>query len=276
MHEPSRSSLYIGISRAGITVVRMSGWFRRQAELVCDHSYSTPFAEAHQAAALLDDVLTEQTRFRLPTFVTLSDDCVRLFMVTPPRNSTNLQDCRAAADMRFQSLYGEAAGDWNITADWDLRKPFLACALPLSVLDTIVRAVDKHKLSLMELVPHFVSAWNRWANVLKQDAWFAVVHENNLTLASIEGRRLCTIRSISLPHDAEHPLLWVTDQVRREALRQNLSMPRRIQFCGALIGAMPSNSEGQLEFERLDIAQHAPDSMLQCAGVDLACAGVRQ
>ena len=275
----TRSSLRIGISRSGISVVRRQGWLRRRMDVIGQSpTLGSPHDVAQsvaQSAALLDDILAAGRYRRLPATVTLSDDCVRLFMVTPPLNTSRLEDCSAAADVRFQSLYGERPNDWKISADWDLRKPFLACALPRVVVDAVLRVCAAHGLILMEMAPHFVAAWNRWSAAVKPGAWFAVVHDRNLTMAAIEGRRLVAVRAMAIPEDLGHPLRWVREEIRREALRLNLAMPPRLQFCGDLDEQLPLQAEPELVFERLDAEQGGRTGPLQHAGIALACAGVR-
>lgn len=269
------SSLRIGISRSGISVVRRQGWLRRRMDVIGQSPTLDSPHDVAQSAALLDDILAAGRYRRLPATVTLADDFVRLFMVTPPLNTSRLEDCSAAADVRFQSLYGERPNDWKISADWDLRKPFLACALPSAVVDAILRVCAEHGLILMEMVPHFVAAWNRYSAALKPGAWFAVVHNRNLTMAAIEGRRLVATRAMAIPEDPGSRLRWVREELRREGLRLNLAMPPRLQFCGDLHTQQPLQAEGEFVFERLDAEQGGRTGPLQPAGVALACAGVR-
>jgi hypothetical protein len=60
----------------------------------------------------------------------LSNDWARFWTVTPPVNAVRMSDCQAAAQLRFQALYDTSLAGWQMTADWQIDSPFLACAIP--------------------------------------------------------------------------------------------------------------------------------------------------
>lgn len=266
----SRTSLHIGISRTGITLVRIRGWMRQQAEMVTDlespASGKTHWEQLSEALATIEHA-------HLPVTITVSDDCARFFLVTPPMNATRLQDIRAATDMRFQTLYGDSTKGWRTWADWDFRKPFLACALPQDLIDAAHRLAKQYKLSIVSLVPHFVASWNRCHTQLKPDAWFAVAHAGKLTFASMEGQTLRSVRTIPMPDHTEERSLWMEDYIRREALRQQLTLPKTLQICGDIIRCSKQPSDTSMAFEHLAVERPGDSALLQHAGASLACAG---
>ncbi|HTD05060.1 hypothetical protein [Undibacterium sp.] len=161
----------------------------------------------------------------------LSDGWVRLFLVTPPLNARSLQDCRAAAAMRFQALYGESADHWQLEADWDAYSPFLACAMPktqLAALHATVRAAHAHLLSI---TPHFIVAWNHWRKRLQRNAWFGIAQNNRFTLVAIKNRHIVAIRSTDVASSSVS-VEWLNAYVQREALRMNLTAPALVQISG--------------------------------------------
>ena len=99
-------------------------------------SETTPGLAADNAASAqtLRAQLSQRTQ---RTQRTQLDAATRYFMVTPPHNATRIADCASAAGQRFQEIYGEAPQAWEITADWDARLPFLACAAPRALLDAL-------------------------------------------------------------------------------------------------------------------------------------------
>lgn len=274
MRRFARTSLKIGISRDAVTVLHQIGWLRQETELISRQSIEAAGSDRAQLASMLDNILAEGEYSHLATTVIVADDCARLFMVTPPRNTTRLQDCRAAVDMRFRSLYGENSNDWQLSADWDVRTPFLACALPRTLLDAVQQAARKHHLTLIEIVPHFIAAWNHWSASLKAEAWFAVNCGGTLTLAAIEDRRLHAIRSTPWPNNIQEANQWLSNRIACEALRLNLAAPRYVQLCGDLVGQPSSHTEGILTIEYLGTGQLPIDSLVSPTRTTLASKGL--
>lgn len=267
--------LRIGIARTGVTVLRSTGWLRRRTEVVCDHASVPAAPDAAALWATLDGIFADGRCAGLPARIILADGHARFFMVTPPRNTSRLQDCRAAAQMRFLALYGENPGDWQLAADWDLHRPFLACALPRLLHGAIVQTCAKYRLVLVEMAPYFIASWNRWSATLKPGAWFAAIQDGTLTLAAIDGQHLAAVRSTAIPTDRRADRQWLCEHVAREALRLNLAVPERLQFCGVLAGDRAAYTDGQLRLEQLDAGERGPDQAAS-ASVALAHAGVRR
>lgn len=227
MRKQKLTALRVGISRRGLALLGIRGRFRPHTEILAE----LPFA-ADELGSRLDEALRNAQAVRLPTTVVIADDLARFFIVTPPHNATGLQDYKAAAGMRFKALYGESSDAWNMTADWNTGRPFLACALPCALLDAIIRVAATHRLTLVEVVPHFAAAWNTWCSALKPDAWFGVLHEDMLNLAAIADGRMVSVKTTMLPSREQHGLAWLERHVRREALLLGIAAPSRIQLCG--------------------------------------------
>lgn len=268
-------SLRIGVSRTGITLLKTSGWVRRRTALLSDHvELKDNRLSTERLAAQLDTALTESGCGNLTATVILTDDWARLFMVTPPKNANRLHDCRAAAEMRFQTLYGEPLTAWKLEADWDAEHPFLACALPKALLDSMHRVATNHGLTLIGLMPQFIAAWNRWRRSLKTNAWFGVVHQEVLTLGAIDRSGVRAVRVTPITADSWQDKLWLEEHVTREALRLNLPMPEQIQVSGALPVHWITQTMGSLICTRLDTTQHVLDTGADSAGVALARCGM--
>ncbi|MFC3110109.1 hypothetical protein ACFQAT_24690 [Undibacterium arcticum] len=268
-------TLRIGVSRTSLTLLQSSGWLRRRDSVVSDLQLTTEeTASSDQIAAHLDAMLTDGKCRDQAVTVILADDLVRYFMVTPPRNVKRLQDCRSAAAMRFQSLYGEPAVDWQMEADWALQKPFLSCALPHSLLSVLQQAADKHQLKLIAVLPQFVAAWNQWRSVIKPDAWFGVAHADSLTVAAIDRQGLRAVRTTALASEHRQDEHWLPAHVKREALRLNLAQPSRIQLCGVLAAHWSAHTASSPPCERLDLHTVAPHPA-HSAGVALTRTGIR-
>lgn len=267
MLERFGAGLRIGVSAQALTLVRSSRWRGAAvlAELALDgHAPGAPERLAPALRQLL------QGQRGLPLTIVLDDALVRLWQVVPPQGATRLGDVKAAAALRFQSLYGEAPAAWCVTADWDAGAPFFAAALPRTLLALLEAAARDAHCGIVEIAPQFIHAWNRWHRALKPGAWFALAHEGLLTLGAGDGRRLSALRSVPLP--AANDLAWLQAQVAREALRLNLAVPQQVQACGQVPPAWTAGAatEGGFGCSRLDQARAGTPS----AGALLAQTGL--
>ncbi|MFA9217092.1 MAG: hypothetical protein ACEQSK_08295 [Sphingomonadaceae bacterium] len=231
-------SLRIEVAPHAVSLLRLSRWRGAPVTPLARHvitaSAEHPFDAIAQALRAL---LGELELRSWPVSFVLADELTRLWQVTPPTGATRMADLEAAAALRFQSLYGEAPGAWQFSADWNTRQSFFAAAVPRTLLAELQQVADEFKLSVVAITPHFVSAWNRWQPALKPDSWYGLVHDGVLTLALVaaatrRGGQLKAVRALPLPADASPA--WLAQTVQREALLHNLSLPARLQASGAL------------------------------------------
>lgn len=217
-------ALRLGVAGGGLALVRTSRW-GAQASLLAEQSFDGPAAMQDALGAVLDGAYAGW-----PLTIVLADELVRLWQVTPPRQSTRLADLEAAAALRFQLLYGEPAAAWTVSAGWDLDRPFLAAALPRALLGALEQGA--HQLKVIEIVPQFVAVLNRWGGALRPGSWFGQVHEQVLTLGAADGGAIAAVRAAAWPPGADGA--WLAEHVAREALRLNLPAPERLQLCGSV------------------------------------------
>lgn len=269
-----RNSLRIRVSRSRITVLKSSGWMRPKTSVVDDIQIP---AEAISALGcfteLLDSVFTQSHCTNMGTTIVLADDLVRYFTVVPPQNAATLQDCRAAAAMRFQSLYDESTANWKLAANWDAQHAFLACAIPESFYAAICQTCATHRLVILKLIPHFVSVANHWHSRLKPGTWLGAMHESHLTVGAVEHSGLCTVRTTPLPTDGGLKIDWIVHYLHQEALRLNLAMPTELLLCGDLSSPSLTPDIESLRIIRLPDPLPYPEHSPQASGVRLACNG---
>ena len=238
--------LHLGVSRSGLSLVhRPDGWRRRALPLLDLAGDATGV----DLSARLAPILGGGRYGGLPLAVALGDDCVRLFMVPPPRNAVSLQDVRAAAAMRFHTLYGDDASTWRIDCAASADKPFLACALPASLASSVQAAARDHRLRLVALAPTFVLAWNRLYRKLGS-AWLGVVQDGQITLGCLGEGELAAI------HRAPVTGVKLRDLVRAAALRYGLDEPAELKLFGGSLPdlALPAAVDG-LSITRIDPAR---------------------
>lgn len=280
MHKPLATywgaSLRIGLSKDRVALLRLSGWRQRQCQLMADVTLSKDGAMVPaQIVSELGKLIDETNCVGLPVAVIVADEWVRYFIVTPPKNCSRIEDCQAAASMRFQSLYGEAVSDWHIEADWDMKFPFFACALPQSLRSILQQVTVDRRLTLTSVRPHFIMMWNRWhRKLMMPGSWFGMVHDNHLTLGVVDQQKLCGVRTTLLPEHAWSDQKWLPDYVLREALRMNVPTATTLQLCGELPGQWTTNRVGPLHCIRLDDVHRTPSQTGLSASLILARSGL--
>lgn len=245
--------LRIGLSTTGISLVQPNGWLRPGASVLADAKFQHETDEAIESIAnQLGKLIIEAKCGGVSCVITVADDLARYFIVTPPANTTQLQDCQAAAGMRFQALYGDSAANWQLEADWSATQPFLACAMKKTFVHALTQCAREHHIKIVSVVPHFVAAWNRWCGDLQSNAWFGVLHGTTMTLAAVRGKQLTSIQTIPLPSNAFHVADWLVTYVEREALRLNLSVPSHVQLCGDVPQSWTLVRPGSVTCVRMD------------------------
>lgn len=261
-------ALRIGVSAHGLALVKTSRWQGAPLEVLAEHQFGGAGLPGFEAiGAGVRQLLGEAGGAGWPLTVVLADELTRLWQVQPPAGSTRLADLEAAAALRFQTLYGEPAGNWKLSGGWDATRPFMAAAMPRHLLSLLEHAAGEQRAPLVEVVPQFIAAWNRWRGAIKPGAWFGLVQQDVLTLGAVDGASVQAVRSTALPDGAS--LEWLGQHVAREALRLNLAAPARLHIAGAAPLAW-NNSSGPLACSLLP----APPGALSAAA-QLAATGAR-
>lgn len=222
-------ALRIGVSSAGIALVKTSRWGGERAAVVAEHALAEG-AGAQQVADGLRALLSDGSWSRWPATVIVGDELARVWQVTPPAGTARMADLEAAAALRFQQLYGEPASGWQIAGNWDPSRAFTAAALPRALHDTLTGAAAEHRLALVEVVPQFIAGWNQWCHLLATDAWYGLVHDGVLTFGTPEGACLGAVRAAQVPAGAD--ARWLEAHAAREALRLGVPAPSHLQLSG--------------------------------------------
>jgi hypothetical protein len=226
-------ALRLGVARGGVALVKTSRWGGAPAALLAETALGSGVVDSPAALQqAVASVLDEAGHAGWPLTIVLADELVRLWQVTPPQHSTRLADLEAAAALRFQTLYGEPAADWELSAGWDAVQPFLAAALPRAMHGALHHGVSGQSMKVVEIAPQFVAVLNRWGGALRPGAWFGMVHDHVLTLGATDGDAIAAVRAAALPDGAD--AAWLAGHLAREALRMNLPAPERVQLWGSV------------------------------------------
>jgi hypothetical protein len=162
--------------------------------------------------------------------VSVSDDWVRYWMVTPPAGLGSMDELRALAAGRFEQLFGAAAEAWHIEADWSSRRPMLACALPKSLVVALT-AVSKHSgCRIASVLPEAVRLFNRDASAIKQDGWICSFGAHAFLAMLQQGGKLKAARQFRF--DLKPALPEVLAKLETEALRLGFDMPANVFLLG--------------------------------------------
>ena len=240
--------LHIDIAAHEINILQSSGVLRRRLLVLQRESLSeTNLNNEEVLLKQLDQILSGLRCNKMNVTITIADALVRMWMVTPPQNATSLADCQAASGLRFHALFGEFAGNWEISADWDARRPFLASAIPRSLLERLNTLCATYQLNLLQLQPQFVSVWNRYCRGLQSESWLALLERNTLTIAAVTQNRLVALRTITVVPELLQQRSWIDQHLQREALLLNLSVPPKLQISGVLPAQWQKYGAGQIQ-----------------------------
>jgi hypothetical protein len=229
-----RGHCRLSLSRETVTVQR-SGAARQVPALFIERPLPMGAdASAESLAASIAAALDAAGGSGLPVHITFADALVRYFIVTPADNGVRMQDLRAAAAVRFQTLYGDDPGGWQLAADWQAAEPFLACAVSRLWSEVVQRAVSAGRGCIVSATPEFVAAWNRSRRELGAGTWLATRGEHALTLgliATAPRPRVAAVRTLVLPKPMPS-INWLREQVARAALLDNLPVPSTLLLHG--------------------------------------------
>ncbi|MES3020093.1 MAG: hypothetical protein V4857_00770 [Pseudomonadota bacterium] len=260
-------ALRVGVGDSSLTLLKTSRWFGPAQTLMA----GLPLARGNSPSAVaeaLRQLLHGGTYAGWPVTLVLDEALVRLWHVTPPPGSARRADLEAAAALRFELLYGEPSADWKLSAAWDARRPFLAAAIARPMLAAFEQVAREERLALVEVVPQFVAGWNRWHGALRDDAWFALLQEQVLTLGAPRDGALASVRSVLLPEGAAPG--WLAAHLAREALLLDLPAPARLQVCAGALGPLKRCADG------VDCTLLGPEAEAgSSAGARLAATGSR-
>jgi hypothetical protein len=168
-----------------------------------------------------------------------------------------------------------------LEADWHASRPFLACGLPQTLLDTVQQIADEMNFHLVGLTPQFVALWNRWRKQLKNGAWLGIVHGGTLTLGAAAHGHLQAVRTAAIPVGAGG-ITWLREHLAREAMRLNLPAPQLLQLCGAYpadwitVNGALTDAADNLVCAALERAPAALGGKPVSTNVTLAASGMRQ
>ncbi len=204
--------------------------------------HAHPFDPATFTAALgpgINACLEHLPARRTHLDIMFDDSHARYWRVTPPEQISHLSDLRATAALRFQSLFDLPSDTWQIEADWNAQRDFLACALPAALVNQVHQLLKSHSKSITSSAcwPHFIQQWNQYASQLgKPRQAFAVVGDGSMTLALTQNRAIKSVRSLPFfspdSDSLKSHLQNLEPSIHAHALQLGIDAPQEILLAG--------------------------------------------
>jgi hypothetical protein len=175
--------------------------------------------------------------------VSVSDDWVRYWTVTPPRGLGSLAELRALAVARFEQLFGRDASTWHIEADWRADQTMLACALPKSLIEALNNMSAEASCRIASVVPEAVRLINREASAISADCWLCSFSSHAFLAILLEAGRIRAARQFHF--DLQPDITEVLARLETESLRMGVEMPQQVLLLGdaPVVGELPVTSD---------------------------------
>jgi len=155
----------------------------------------------HRLEALLDAEPGFGRRWRAgPMQVTVGDDLLRWWMVSPPAGISSLAELEGFARLRYEELHGSSLKGWVLRARWFVSGASVCCALPASLVEG-VRALKWRGAARPQLIPasrRLLSHWRAPARAAEQVV-VCMSDEHRALLWWLAGGRPVRVRSLPVP-----------------------------------------------------------------------------
>lgn len=180
------------------------------------------------------------------------DSYARFWMVSPPTHATDFGDLKAAARLRFDTLFAPV-NEWRIEAEWQSDREFLACALPQNLLDNVAQALSptSRKIRLSRCIPFFLDCWNRATDDKQcRPTCFAVTADATTTISLIDEPSQCikAIFSLPLTADSDAAVQEIENRICAYCLQRDLTFPEDVFLTGQIPIQMPTVQGRKLQW----------------------------
>lgn len=221
--------LYVHQDRVALTCAE-----KMRIETVTECPFTDPLLSRAIASCL------EQLPQKTVALEIVFDDChARFWQVTPPLHAARFSDLKAAARMRFDTLFGLPGNEWTIEAAWNAKNEFLACALPVKLIDSVQQALQSSPIKVKShgFYPCFIQQWNQHAHLFgKKAGAFAVLGDASLTLALISETSIQSIRVVSIDHGDPQGMEALDKAIHSLSLQLGTEPPQEVFLAGRLHG----------------------------------------
>jgi hypothetical protein len=222
----------VGISPSSVVVTTTQGLWRQTNQIIAGRSVPADKMGVFQHLCdMLSGMVTEHGLQGSTASIVMSDALVRQWLVDPPSNVGSLDDLRAAAASRFQSLFGESPVQWDIRADWQSGRPFVAAALPQVYVQALNTTLKACSLQADSICSQTVVALNRWGSRLAGGSWLVLYQDGRATILVLDSEAaLAGLRQVQCgPQEIDSEPSF-TQYLQLQAMLMGVPLPPIIQI----------------------------------------------
>ena len=222
----------VGISPGSVVVTASQGLWRQTNHIVAVRSVPAEKTGVFQYLCdMLSGIVTEHGLQSSTASLVISDALMRQWLVEPPSNVSSLDDLRAAAASRFQSIFGESPVQWEIRADWQSARPFLAAGLPQVYVQALNTSLNACRLQAESICQQTVVALNRWGSRLSAGSWLVLYQDGRATILVLDGQAaLAGLRQVQCgPQEIANESSF-TQFLQLQAMLMGVPLPPIIQI----------------------------------------------
>jgi hypothetical protein len=173
----------------------------------------------------------------------IGDAITRYFVVVPPINARCTADLHLVAELRFETLFGDSAADWVMNAQWSATRPFLAGAMPRSLLRALSSAARTCRFRTPLVNGQFVHAWNRQCRRFADpQGWVLYAGGEASLLVVCAQARVQAITRVDLVYPQSPQTL--ESAIERWAIRWNLEPPKTLYLLGQSLQVLEGQQSG--------------------------------
>jgi len=187
--------------------------------------------------------------------VVLADRHTPLYLTEPPSNAQRIGDLRAVALHRLEQLFGVAADQHLLGADWRVDRAFLCCAMRVDDLAGLRGLSGSRQIRIDSIKPQFIALG---AAILRQQPpaafWMISMDGAQVTTAIVEDHQFKVLTQMEWPTLGAP--LWdsLGTYVAREAALLGYSPPERVYFTCPDVALVRSGRVGATRFDALRLA----------------------
>jgi hypothetical protein len=117
------------------------------------------------------------------------------------------------AQMRFQEIFGDAAGDWAVSlSPAPAGAPRIAAAVDRELIGELRMALSGSKLNLVSVQPALMSQFNAWRREIGDDAWLVLAERGRVLIAWISAGQWRSVRARPISGEAVPLAQWIEQE----------------------------------------------------------------
>jgi hypothetical protein len=180
-----------------------------------------------------------------PLRITLDDALVRHWMIHAPEGTASLRELRGYAALRFETLFGGSASDWEIEGDWKASGPMVCQAVP----QDLARRLQKTSALIKRPIADCLACGSRLQRLNPQPVtqtkvqthvvWVTVglAHCKLWWLSSGQATRVTTLRT-----ETHNPWGRVLQEIQRvDAQRTDVASTTQVHWASLQACAEPAH-----------------------------------